>query len=103
MSVLIDLMRVLLAANLLLLLGLGSVWWRNYFQFRSKHTLGLALFVAFLFGENAIGLYLFVVDPTVSAWVASPEFVPRPAQVAMFVLRALEFGGLVFLAWTAWD
>jgi len=103
MSRLIDLMRVLLGLNLVLLVGLGYVWGRNYVRFRSKHTLGLALFVGFLLGEHVLALYLFVLHPTVSAWIASPEFVPRPAQLTMVSLRALEFIGLLFLAWTVWD
>jgi hypothetical protein len=103
MSGLIDLMRVLLGANLLLLAVLGYVWGRNYLQFRSKHTLGLGLFALFLFGENAMGFYLFVLDPTLSAWVADPQAVPRPAQLTMVGLRALEFLGLLFLTWTTWD
>lgn len=103
MSVLIDLMRLLLGLNLALLAGLGYVWGRNYYQFRSKHTLGLTLFVAFLLGEHVLALYLFVLDPTVSAWVSSPEFVPRPAQLTMLALRAFEFVGLLFLSWTVWD
>ncbi|WP_254535067.1 hypothetical protein [Halomarina litorea] len=103
MSALIDLMRVLLAANLVLLVALGYVWGRNYLRFRSKHTLGLALFALFLFGENAVGFYLFVLEPTLSAWVSDPQAVPRPAQLTLFGLRAMEFGGLLFLTWTTWD
>jgi hypothetical protein len=50
-----------------------------------------------------LGAYLFMLDPTVSAWVGDPELVPPPAQVAMAAFRALEFGGLVFLTWITWD
>lgn len=103
MSGLIDLMRVLLAANMVLLIALGYVWVRNYLRFRSKHTIGLALFALFLFGENAVGLYLFLIDPTLSAWVTNPQAVPAPAQWTMLGLRALEFVGLLFLTWTTWD
>lgn len=103
MSVLIDTLRVLLGVNLLLLLPLLGIWVRNYSAFRSKHTLGLSLFAFFLLGENAIGLYLFVLDPILSTWIANSTAVPRPAQLAMVTLRALETIALGCLLWTTWD
>ena len=103
MSWLVELMLALHGLNLLLLLGLGYVWGRNYLQLRSKHALGLLLFVAMLAGENALGLYYFTIDYTLSAWIVNPQAVPRPAQIAMVALRALEFAALVFLSWITWD
>ncbi|PSP90695.1 hypothetical protein BRC90_00345 [Halobacteriales archaeon QS_4_69_34] len=100
---LVDIVRAFSALNVLLLVGLGYVWGRNFLRFRSKHTLGLCIFAAFLLVENALAVYLFAVDPTVSAWIADPEFVPRPAQIAMSTLRVLEFGGIAFLTWVTWD
>ncbi|WP_254545130.1 hypothetical protein [Halomarina pelagica] len=103
MSVLIDLMRVALGVNLVLLVGLLYVWVRNYLQFRSKHTFGLSLFGVFLLGENALALYFFAFHPVLSPWVADPTLVPRPAQIAMLVLRLLELVAIGVLLWTTWD
>ena len=89
--------------NVVLLGVLLSVWGRNWWQLRSKHTLGLVLFGLFLLGENALAAYFFLVDPTLSAWIHNDQMVPRPAQVALAALRVLEFAGLAFLTWVTWD
>jgi hypothetical protein len=102
-SVLVDAVRVLTLLNAAVLLGLAYVWGRNWLDLRSKHSFGLLLFAALLLGENLLGAYLFVLDPTISAWVADPELVPPPAQIAMAAFRALEFGALAFLTWITWD
>jgi len=103
MPLLVDAIRAIAVINLVLLSGLAYVWGRNYAQLRSKHALGLLLFAVFLFGENALAAYFFLVDPTLTAWITNAEHVPRPAQVAMVSLRVLEFGGLAFLSWVTWD
>lgn len=102
-SLLVDAVRVLTLLNALLLAGLAYVWGRNWLELRSKHALGLVLFALFLLGENLLGAYLFVLDPTVSAWIANPQLVPEPAQVAMTAFRLLQLVGLVFLTWITWD
>lgn len=102
-TLLVTLVRVFVVLNIVLLLGLGYVWGRNYRQLHSKHALGLLLFAGFLLGENLLAAYFFLVDPTLSAWIANPQLVPRPAQIAMASLRVLEFGGLAFLSWVTWD
>lgn len=101
MSLWFDVARVAHALNVLLLLGLGYVWVRNYLEFRSKHTLGLLLFSVFLLAENAFALYIYFVDGTLSVWFASE--VPDIAWQAMMVLPALEALGLGFLLWVTWD
>ncbi|MWG36112.1 hypothetical protein [Halomarina oriensis] len=103
MSGMVDLFRVLFGVNLLLLAGLLAIWLRNYLEFRSKHTLGLVLFSAFLLAENALGLYMFFLDDTLTAWILDPEFVPPIAQMAMLALRVLETGGIAFLLWVTLD
>jgi hypothetical protein len=103
MSVAIDVFRVFSALNVLLVLGLGYIWGRNYLQFRSKHTLGLCVFALFFLLENALAVYFFVFEPTLSVWIISPRFVPPIAQFAMTSLRVLEFGGLAFITWITWD
>jgi hypothetical protein len=103
MSGTIDLFRVLFGVNLLLLGALSTIWLRNYLEFRSKHTLGLVMFSAFLLAENALGLYMFFVNPELTAWLLDPSFVPPIAQWAMLALRALETGGVAFLLWVTLD
>lgn len=103
MSLYVTLVRVLIALNVLLLLGLASVWGRNYLELRSKHSLGLLVFALFLLGENVMAGFFFVFHPTLTAWYTNPELVPPIAQGAMLLLRTLEFGGLVFLTWITMD
>lgn len=103
MALMVDLVRALSVLNLLLLVGLGYVWARNWWALRSKHALGLVLFALFLLGENALAAYYFMVNPTLTAWIDNAQAVPRPAQIAMMSLRALEFFGLLFLSWITWD
>lgn len=93
--------RLSAAVNVLLLVGLGSVWARNYLQFRSKHTLGLLVFSVLLLAENGCALYYYLVDPTLSAWFATA--VPGIAWRAMMLLHVLETVALLFLAWVTWD
>lgn len=100
---LIRIVQLCAVLNVLLLGVLLAVWGRNWWQLRSKHTLGLLLFAVFLFGENALAAYFFVVDPTLSGWIHNDQLVPYPAQLALAVLRVLEFGGLLFLTWVTWD
>jgi hypothetical protein len=103
MSGLIDVMRVVVGLNLIMLVGLGYVWAGNLRTFRSKHALGLFAFAVLLFVENALAFYYFMFDPTLAAWITNPSMVPTPAQVALTSLRLLEFAGLLFLTWITWD
>jgi hypothetical protein len=103
MPVLIDAMRALSALNVALLVGLGYVWGRNFFRFRSKHTLGLLVFAILLGIENAMSVYYFVFEAQLAAWITDPAAVPPPAQRVLLALRALEFAGIVFLTWVTWD
>lgn len=93
--------RVSTALNLLLLLGLGALWVWNAVRFRSKHTAGLALFAGLLFAENAVALYYYLLDPTLSVWFSTA--VPAIAWRAMVTVHALESVALAVLAWTTWD
>lgn len=103
MALFVNLIRVFIVLNMVLLLALAYVWGRNYAQLRSKHALGLILFALFLLGENGLAAYFFIVDPTLSAWITNAEQVPTIAQQAMMLLRVLEFGGLAFLTWITYD
>lgn len=95
-----DVTRAAAGLNVVLLVGLGSVWARNYRLFRSKHTLGLLVFSALMFAENGLALYYFTMDPMLSSWFPA---MPGPPQIAMMVLRVLTTGALVFLLWVTWD
>jgi len=95
-----EITRVAAGVNVLLLLGLGAIWVRNYVQLRSKHTLGLLVFALLMLTENGLALYYFTVDPMMSSWFPTE---PEPPQIAMMLLRLLMTGALVFLAWVTWD
>jgi hypothetical protein len=101
MSLWFDIARVSHGLNLLLLVGLGYVWVRNYLEFRSKHTLGLLLFSVFLLLENGFALYIYTFDGLLASWFATE--VPAIAWQAMMVLPVLEAVGLAFLLWVTWD
>ncbi|KYH25353.1 hypothetical protein HAPAU_20230 [Halalkalicoccus paucihalophilus] len=93
--------QVSVGANVLLLAVLGGIWARNYWQFRSKHTLGLLVFSVLLLAENALALYYYMVDPTLATWFATA--VPAIAWRAMMLLHVLETVALLFLVWITWD
>lgn len=101
MSIWVDVARVASAVNILLLLALASVWGRNYLQFRSKHPLGLLIFASFLIAQNALALYMYWMDPTLSGWFSTA--VPVIAWRAMMMLHVFETAGLAFLAWITFD
>lgn len=88
------------ALNVVLLVGLGSVWARNYRRFRSKHTLGLTVFAMLMLTENGLALYFYLMDPTLSLWFPR---IPEPHQFAIMLLRVLITAALIFLAWVTWD
>lgn len=101
MSIWVDVARVAVAVNMLLLVALGGVWGKNYLQFRSKHTLGMLLFAVLLFFENAFALYYYLIDPTLSAWFSTA--VPPIAWRAMLLFHVLEAVAIGFLTWVTLD
>jgi hypothetical protein len=101
MSLWFDIARLAAGVNVALLAVLLSIWGRNYLEFRSKHTLGLGMFASFLLARNALSLYVYIVDPTLSSWFASD--VPAIAWRAMMALHVLETLGLTVLVWITWD
>lgn len=102
MSLWIDVIRVAALVNLAFLSGLGYVWGRNYIQYRSKYTLALVMFALFLFMENVLSLYMYLLDPNLSTWLAS-DYTPTFGLQAMMGLHVLETAGLGFLVWSTWD
>lgn len=101
MVVWVDVARVAVVVNMVLLAVLLVIWGRNYLQIRSKHTLGLLIFSVFLFAENAFALYFYLLDPLLSQWFSTA--VPNPAWQALIVLHVFEAVGLAVLAWVTWD
>jgi len=99
MTLWVDVARVAIGINLLLLLSLVYVWGRNYAELRSPLALGLVLFGTFLFLENGMAFYFYFLEETLRVWV---ESVPTIAQTAMTLLRVCETVALVFLTWTTW-
>lgn len=85
--------------NALILLGLISVWLRNYRSHGAKHTLGLLVFASVLLAQNLLALYLYSLHPTFHNWV----YYSAPiAQRGTMALNILEFVALAFLAWITW-
>lgn len=101
MSLLSDVAKLAAALNVVLLVSLLYVWVRNYLQFRSKHTLGLSIFAVLLLLQNALTVYYYLWDPTLSIWFESSG--PRPLWQAMMIVDILEMVGLAFLAWVTYD
>lgn len=80
------------AVNVLLLAALGTVWLRNYRQFRTQMVLGLLAFAVVLLIENLTALFFFFDMRMLFA--ADPQ-----VHLAVAVLRALEFVALAFLTY----
>jgi hypothetical protein len=101
MGLLIDVAQLATALNVAILAALAGLWARNYWTFRSKHTLGLTVFATLLLAENGLSLYFYLLDPVMHDWWHGE--VPTLALRAMMVLDLLEFCGLLFLGWVSWD
>ncbi|ELZ81749.1 MULTISPECIES: hypothetical protein [Haloferax] len=101
MSIWVDVARVAAAVNVVVLLALSAIWARNYVTFRSKHALGLLVFGVFLLAENALALYMYILDPTLSGWFSTA--VPVIVWRLMLLLHVFETIGLAFLAWITLD
>lgn len=99
MSVWLDISRVAAAANLVVLLGLGAVWLRNYRQHGARHTLGLLVFAVFLVVENALWLYLYILRSDFVGWFVNAS---GDVQMGMMLLCGLEFVALVVLVRLTW-
>lgn len=100
MALWVDALRVFTAVNVVLLLGLSYVWVRNFLTFRSKHTLGLALFAVLLLVENAMTGYLFTFHQPLAPWI---EGIAVIAQQAIAGVKLFELLALLVLTYTTWD
>lgn len=99
MSAWLDLARVAAGVNVLLLVALGAVWFRNYRRHGAAHTLGLVVFAAFLLVENLLWLYLYVLRSDFVGWYAETS---ADVQMGMAMLCGLELVALAFLARVTW-
>ncbi|MWV65620.1 hypothetical protein GRS48_12435 [Halorubrum sp. JWXQ-INN 858] len=97
----IDVARISVAMNLVMLLALTWIWARNYRSFRSKHALGLAVFGTVLLAQNALSLYFYLYHPVLAAWFATD--MPPLAWRANIVVHAFQTVALAFLLWVTWD
>lgn len=101
MSVWFDVARIAAGVNVVLLSVLVIIWGRNYYQLRSKHSLGFLLFGSFLLAENAFSVYIYVFHDVLSEWFATG--VPPIAWKGMMALHVLEALGVAVLLWITWD
>lgn len=95
MAIWLDLARVAIGLNLILLAALGGVWLRRYAAFGARHTLMLLIFAAVLGLQNLLWLYFYTLHAGFIDWylVAGID-----VQVGVFALCGLELVGLAVLS-----
>jgi hypothetical protein len=93
MSVMVDAARVAAGLNIVLLIGLLTVWVRNYRAVAGSLLLGLIVFGVMLLSENAVALYFYSTAPAM----------PPLAVEFMMLLQVLETVGIVALFYTTWQ
>lgn len=99
MSLWLDVARVAAGLNVVLLGALGAVWLRGYRDHGARHTLGLLVFAGFLFVENLLWIYLYVVHPGFIGWFVNAG---GDVQAGVTMLCGLELVALGFLARITW-
>ena len=99
MGLWLDLALAAAAANVLLLVALGSVWLGGYRRHGASHTLGLLVFAAFLLVENVLWLYFYALHPAFIGWFVNAT---TDVQVGLTLLCGLELVALLFLARITW-
>jgi hypothetical protein len=93
MSLMVDVARVAAGVNIVLLLGLLTVWIRNYRQVPGSILQGLILFGSLLLAENVVALYFYLNAPAM----------PPLAVEVMMMLQVLESVGIAVLFYTTWQ
>jgi len=88
--------RAAAGANVLLLLALGSVWFRGYRSHGASHTLGLLVFAAMLLVQNLLWLYFYVLHPDFIEWF---RVTGTDVQIGITLLCGFELAALAFLSW----
>lgn len=100
MTLWLDVARAAAGANVILLVGLASVWSRNYRRHGARHTLSLLVVAAFLLVENLLWLYLYVLRADFVGWF---EATGTDVQAGVTMLCGLELVALVVLARLTWQ
>jgi len=88
------------AVNVLLLVGMGSVWVRNYRQYGASHTLAFLVFGSFLLIQNVLWLYFYGLHPDFIDWFVNAG---TDIQLGLTLLCALETVALVILVRITWS
>lgn len=100
MNVWLALGRLVTGLNLVLLVGLTYVWFRNYRRHGARHTLALLVFGGFLLLENVLWLYLYVVNTGYIDWYNATG---ADIQISIMGLCGLEFVALLVLSRLTWQ
>ncbi|MFD1632365.1 hypothetical protein ACOZ4L_06175 [Haloplanus ruber] len=93
MSLMVDAARIAAGVNIVLLLGLLSIWIRNYRAVPGGVLRGLILFGTLLLAENVVALYFYFNAPAM----------PPLAVEVMMILQVLEAVGIAVLFYTTWQ
>ncbi|WP_435120040.1 hypothetical protein [Halolamina sp. C58] len=99
MSLWLTAARATAAVNILLLIGLGSVWLRNYRDHGATHTLGLLVVAGFLLVENALWVYFYTFHPGFVGWFMNAS---ADVQIGLTLLCGLELLALLGLVRITW-
>jgi hypothetical protein len=99
MDIWLDVARGAAAVNAVILVGLCTVWLRNYRRHGARHTLGLLVFGGFLLVENGLWLYFYLVN---EGYVSCFSETSPVTQAGLAMLCGLELLALLFLGWITW-
>lgn len=99
MTLWLELARAAAAVNLGLLVALGWVWVPSYRRHGAQHTLGLLVFGGFLFVENALWVYFYLVHDDFIGWFVNSG---SDVQMGVTALCGLELVALTFLVYVTW-
>jgi hypothetical protein len=95
MALWLDLARVTVGLNMVVLAALGGVWLRNYLDHGARHTLMFLVFAAVLFLQNVLWLYFYTLHPAFVGWYLASSL---DVQLGVLALCGLELVGLAVLA-----
>ena len=79
--------------NLVLLLGLGIIYIQNLCKVRAVFTIGLLLFAAILFVQNAVSLYMAITEMQTFAMMA---------ELHVLILTGMQTAALIVLNIISW-
>lgn len=99
MSLLLAVARIAALVNVALLLSLGYVWIGSYRRHGASHTLALLVFAGFLFVQNILWLYMYVVHEQFVDWFVEATM---DMQAGLMALCGLETAALAFLTYITW-